>query len=395
MVDVNGLAEGHGKRPHVTYLLSDLGGGTGHHLISLLKSRAAEAWTADIVSEVENTARTQPPVPVHVLSTAGLFGKSPFLQVRRWHHLRQRFKEAETEILHVYFFWSIVYGRLLRATGVVRRLVENREDLGFNWSAADYAFLRATRRIPDRVICVSNAVREVVRQREGVSAERLLVVHNGVSPLRKDDADSGGRLRQELGIPLDAPIVGMVANFHRPIKGAIYFVDALIEVAKKVPEVHFLLIGMGRNASELQQRADAAGRGSNLMLTGFREDIDRFYSLMDVSGLTSLSEGLSITLLESMRHGVPVVATDVGGNREIVRHGETGYLVPAKDVAAFAAHVIVLLQNPRLRQSFGERARKVIATDFNLSGVAAEYLRVYQDLNSEPRRHNYQSSELS
>lgn len=302
-------------------------------------------------------------------------------QIERLSVLRGRFRHRPPDILHAYFFWSILYGRLLKRAGVVRRLLENREDLGFNWGRHEYALLRMTRSAPDRVICVSEAVRDAVLRREGLPLERTRVIRNGVdAPTAERRSADTDDLRAEFAIPPTAPIVGMVANFNRPVKGAVHYVDALARVAASMPDVRFLLIGRGDNREALQARADAAGVGVNLVFTGFRDDVDRLYELMDVSALTSLSEGLSITILESMRHGVPVVATDVGGNSEVVRDGETGYLVPPGDPDAFADRVLGLLRDPGLRRRFGASAKETIRRDFALPTVADEYAAVYAEV---------------
>lgn len=345
----------------------------------MLRERPEESWVAQVVSEAENTGRVDCPVPLQLLP-ATRFDRYPAAQVERYLDARRYLKPTPPDVLHTFFFWSIIYGRLLKAEGVVSRLVENREDLGFNWGWHEYALLRLTRRIPDRVVCVSEAVRQQVMKNEKLDAGRLVVIRNGVGPPPPPDDRAPAAVRAELGIPEASPIVGMVANFNRPVKGAVHFVDALPHVARAVPGVRFLLIGLGENQTDLWRRAEAAGFGEQLLFPGFRTDIDRFYEAMDVSALTSLSEGLSLTLLESMRHGVPVVATDVGGNSEVVRHGETGVLVPPRDPAAFAAEVIRLLQDPGLRGRFSRRAREVVSESFNLREVAAVYGRLYAEL---------------
>ena len=364
----------------VTYLLSDLGGGTGHHLFSVLRERTDSAWIARILSEVENTARVDSPVPLELLP-ATRFIRYPISQGERFLRLRRRFAEEPAQILHTFFFWSIIYGRLLKACGAVNRLVENREDMGFNWGPHEYTLLHLTRKFPDRIICVSEAVRKRVLEKERLDPARVRVIRNGVAPPTAPDVQAPTAVRAELGIPNSSPIVGMVANFNRKVKGAVYFVDALPLVAREVPDVRFLLIGLGDNETELRQRAEAAGVGKQLLFPGFRTDIDRFYSAMDVSALTSLSEGLSITLLESMRHGVPVVATCVGGNPEVVQHGRTGLLVPPGDPESFAPEVIRLLKNPGLRERFSRRALEVVRESFSLPDVAAAYGDVYEELS--------------
>jgi glycosyltransferase involved in cell wall biosynthesis len=105
-----------------------------------------------------------------------------------------------------------------------------------------------------------------------------------------------------------------------------------------------------------------------------------FYAAMDISVLTSLTEGLSIALLESMSYGLPVVVTRVGGNPEVVLDGETGFLVPPKDTTAFAEKVVVLLQDRELRARMGDAARRRIDEQFRVTDVATHYLRLYEGL---------------
>jgi glycosyltransferase involved in cell wall biosynthesis len=108
---------------------------------------------------------------------------------------------------------------------------------------------------------------------------------------------------------------------------------------------------------------------------------------MDLSVLTSLSEGLSIALLESMRHGLPVVATRVGGNPELVLDGECGYLVPARDVEAFASRVIQLLRNPEERQRIGAAARRRVEEHFSLARTAEQTQSLYESITGRgPRK---------
>lgn len=363
----------------VTYLLSDLGGGTGHHLFELLRNRPENSWGARIISEVDSSARLESPVTTETLPPTR-FRRYPLAQVERGLAVRRRLREDPMNVLHTYFFWSIIYGRVLKATGTIDHLVENREDMGFAWGRHEYGLLRLTRRLPDRVICVSSAVRDVVLRREGIHPSRIRVVHNGIAAPRPSDPEASLAVREEFDIPPEAPIVGMVANFNRQVKGAVHYIDAIPLVLRDVPEARFLLIGLGDNRLALQARAEAAGVGDRLVFTGFRSDIDRLYDALDVSVLTSLSEGLSITLLESMRHGVPVVATDVGGNPEVVRDGETGFLVPPADPVRFAAAVVRLLQDRGLSRRLGERGRDVVSNEFRLSEAATAYSRIYREL---------------
>jgi glycosyltransferase involved in cell wall biosynthesis len=120
-----------------------------------------------------------------------------------------------------------------------------------------------------------------------------------------------------------------------------------------------------------------------LVFVGYTKEIHRYYEIMDISVLNSFSEGLSLTLLESMGYGIPVVATRVGGNPELVVEGETGYLVPVNNHGLLADRIVKLLLNPELRRSMGEEGRRRIERKFRMRNVANRYLDIYKGLLAE------------
>ena len=364
----------------VTYLLSDLGGGTGHHLLDLLDSRGPEDWQAKIVSEVPSTSRMALPVEHLVLEAPPGPARYPVRQALRYRQLERLFRRDPPDVLHTYFFWSVVYGRLLKARGVVQRLVENREDMGFEMGRHEHAWYAMTRRLPDRVICVSDAVRDMVLNTEGLPASRVEVVRNGIRLVEPTPDPRPDDLRRELGIAPHSPVVLMVANYDRPVKGVVHFLEAVPIIRAAVPEARFILIGSGKRESEFRSRSRALQIDDVFLMPGFRQDVHRFYALADLSVLTSLSEGLSITILESMRHGVPVVVTDVGGNPEIVKPGRTGLLVPPVDPGRFAEAVVRLLRDAALRERYGREARRVIREEWGLAAVVERYGRIYAEV---------------
>lgn len=362
----------------VSYLVSDLGGGTGHHLIELLKSRPPGSWDAELVSEVPRGPRGGLTDPLTELSSPAGPPVYPIHQFARYLQLQKRYRESPPEILHTYFFWSILYGRILKARGFSRYLVENREDLGFNWGPHEYALLAATRKQPDRVICVCEAVRRTVLEREGLEPGKVVTIRNGVD-LEAGTAKDGDDLRRELGFDQSHKVVGMVANFQRPVKGVAHFLEAIPDIVAKVPSARFVLVGGGRTLDKVEAEATRLGAAPFLRITGFRTDVDRFYGIMDLSVLTSLSEGLSLTILESMRQGIPVVATRVGGNPELVEDGATGYLVPIRNRPALVDRCVHLLKNDEARSEMSANSRTRIES-FAIGGVARQYGELYRGL---------------
>ncbi len=365
------------SRPRLLVLTADLGGGTGNHLLGLLREPALAGFEASILSERPLTAREVPPVPLDRLPETRL--RYPLAQVARWRWLRRELAARRPDLVHAYFFWPVIYARLLRRAGVIPALVENREDQGFAWGREEYALLRATRRHTDRVLCVSDAVRRVVLEREGLDPARVVTIRNGIAAALPPEEPLDG-LRAELGLRPDHLVLGVVANFNRAVKGLGHLVEAVPQIVRDVPNARVLLLGRGDEEAGLRERCRELGVADAVIFAGFRRDMDRCYRLMHLSGLTSLSEGLSITILESMKFGLPVVATAVGGNPEVVEDGVTGLLVPPGNPAAFADAVVALLRDPARRATMGQAARHRVESGFAITSEAERYAALYREV---------------
>lgn len=361
----------------LAYLLSDLGGGTGDHLLTMLEHWPGPEWDIRIVCEVGVTSKLAPTVPMQFIGGSAWWERFPLAQAARYRRAKRHFATSPPDIVHSYFFWSIIYGRLLKRRGHIRCLVENREDEGFNWGPKEYALLRRTRHLADRVICVSDAVRRVAVEREDLDPDRVTVIRNGIA-LPDNAPDTRAGVREELGVPPGAPLVGMVSNLNRRVKGVRYFVESVPDILRGAPDAWFVVFGSGKEQPGLEHQAGRLGVRDRVVFAGFKSDIQRYYPALDVSVLTSLSEGLPISVLESMSFRLPVVATRVGGTLEVVVDGETGYLVAPKDTGAFAARVVELLRHADLRRAMGAEGRARVEREFDIRRTAAKYLEEYQ-----------------
>ena len=373
--------------PHrLLVAIGELGGGTGVHLAGLLASFPPTLWTVRVLPLGPGHQELPPHIDRVEYSDDGFLHRFPIAQWRQFRTLKQAASEFSPHVLHTFFFWPIVYGRILRGQGLIPHLIENREDMGFNWGRFEYEILRRTASFPDRVICVSEAVRQVVLHQENISQPQTVVIPNGVRPPARDDSRSPPAATKEaLGFPSDALIVGMVANLNRAVKGVEYFVEAMPLIADQIPTARFLILGDGALRPSLQEQARNLGVEDRVVFAGYQPQVEPFYRLMDLSVLTSLSEGLSITLLESMSYGLPVVATQVGGNPELVEDGKTGLLVPPEDPERFAGAVIRLLRDPSLRKEMGSRSRIRVETEFSLTRVAQRYEEIYSSARDPER----------
>ena len=340
----------------------------------------AHGWQAIVVSQRPPLVRALPQgTEVRVIESAGWYDRFPLAQARRLLELRRIVRAVRPDVVHAYFFWSIIYARLLKLVGDISILVENREDLGFSWGRGAYAALRLLRAVPDRVICVAGAVRDVALRREAIAPARTLVIRNGIDAAPRSHADRG-TARGAFGFEAEHVVVGMVANLHRAVKGGPRLLDAIGAITAAAPSARFLLAGVGTDQASLETQLRARGIADVVVGAGYRPDVETCYAAMDVSVLTSSTEGLSITLLESMRSGLPTVVTRVGGNAELVMDGVTGFLVPVDDLDAFVDRVVRLVRDAELRRSMGEAGRRRIAEHFGMDGVARGYLEVYEEL---------------
>ncbi|MFW6193864.1 MAG: glycosyltransferase, partial [Gemmatimonadota bacterium] len=153
--------------------------------------------------------------------------------------------------------------------------------------------------------------------------------------------------------------------------------------SRRCPNAHLLLVGDGPERFVIESLIDGLGLDNRVHLLGLRSDVADLLAGSDLFLLSSVSEAASLSILEAMAVGLPVVATRVGGNPEVVVEGETGHLVPPGDLEAFADRVVELLRRPDLRRRMGEAGRRRVRTEFHLDRVADRYLRLYGELVGE------------
>lgn len=369
----------------VTILTDNLGGGTGRHLIDSLEYRDLDEWRTRVFCYgVDDGLRPPEGIFYQQRRFRSRFIRFPVPQIRALFHLGQRVRE-EPGLLHTYFFWPIVYGRILKLLGRVEVLVENREDMGFKYGRIHQWVLRLLKEQPDLVICVSAAVRSASLEREGLPPAKVVVVENGVA-LPESVRDAARGERERLGATPDEILVGMVANLNYRVKAIDQFLVAVPSILEQVPDVRFVIVGGGRLREELEMQAAELGVSDRVTFTGRVSDVSPIYRALDISVLTSRSEGLSITLLESMAYGLPVVVTAVGGNVDVVVEGETGRLVPPDSPQAFAGAVVDLCRDPEARRRMGEAARKRCERHYDIRSISERYETHYETLLEAQRR---------
>jgi glycosyltransferase involved in cell wall biosynthesis len=232
----------------------------------------------------------------------------------------------------------------------------------------------------DRVVGVGAAVRQALIDNEGIPGNRVEVVYNGIDPDRCA-ARLGEReaARRELGLGGDDLAVLQVARLDY-LKDHATAVRTIGRVAGRCPSVCLLLAGEGPEREAIRAQVERLGLTNQVRFLGLRQDVPRLLAAADLFLLTSISEGIPLTLIEAMAAGLPVVSTRVGGTGEVVIDGETGLLTPPRDDAALAEAVLRLAQMPGLRRRMGQCGAERARSLFSEERMADQYFELYEEM---------------
>ena len=233
--------------------------------------------------------------------------------------------------------------------------------------------------LTDAFIAVAEAHGKFLASDEGCAPRKIRVVPNGVDTSRFSDRPANLALRSELGLPADAPTVGIVAVL-RPEKNHDLFLRAAAIVHRQVPQAHFLIVGDGPLRREVEAQIRALGLEGVVHMLGMRRDIPELLNVIDVVALTSKMEANPVSVLEALSSGRPVVSTRVGSIPENVIDGETGFLVPPGDEEALAARFITLLTNGETRAYLGRAARERVVRHASLESMVGGYERLITEI---------------
>jgi L-malate glycosyltransferase len=232
----------------------------------------------------------------------------------------------------------------------------------------------------DRVVAVGQAVRQALINNEGIAAARIEVVYNGVEIERDGDAPANSlSVRHELGFAEDDFLILQVARLDY-LKDHATAVRLMNRVTAQLPGARLLLVGDGPEQAAIQQLVQSLGLGKHVRFLGLRTDVARLLRSADLFLLTSISEGIPLTIIEAMLARLPVVATQVGGVPEIVIDGETGLLGPAGDDSTLASHVIKLADNHHVRLQMGQQGRQHATARFSERRMHEHYLKLYSEM---------------
>ncbi|MBD3235649.1 MAG: glycosyltransferase [Candidatus Eisenbacteria bacterium] len=272
-----------------------------------------------------------------------------------------------------------------KLTGIGRTVVSRRVDFSIHRAPLRLGLLKYRLGV-DRIIAISRAVREVL-VRDGIPAERVELVPSGVD-LQELDATPRIDFHRELSIPRGAPVVGNVAHFGWH-KAQEELVKAAPLIWERFPEARIVLVGDGSCRPKVERTAREVGADGRLIFTGYRADARALIRWFDAFAICSVLEGLCTSIMDAHALGTPVAATRVGGIPELVRHRETGLLVPPRDPSALAAAIGALLHDPDLGRRMSLAGRALVERSFSaetmVGGTLDVYSRVLQQVEADHR----------
>jgi glycosyltransferase involved in cell wall biosynthesis len=250
---------------------------------------------------------------------------------------------------------------------------------GHTWKVRlNEALDRLILRYMDRVVCVSEGQSAKVR-RAAITPDRIRVIRNAIDPSRfRGDSQARSKLRGLFGVPVEEIVIAV--GRLSPEKGFNQLVEAARLVTARRPNTGFVLVGNGPDRRKLEHQVRVAGVTDRFVFAGFRSDVDELIRDAAILAQSSLTEGLPNVVLEACAAGVPVVATDVGGTREVVTEGINGHLVPAGDPRLMARRVLELLGDPGRRHDMGDRGRDMVRTEFSFGEQSARYEALFDEL---------------
>jgi len=294
------------------------------------------------------------------------------------------------QVVHTHLFKSDFHGRLaarLAGVPVVVSTLHNADVWAQRWPLG--ALYGATARFADKLIAVSDEVRQYHIARTGIPAGKVTVIDNGVDVRRFGGMQAvgsvmraqskGWKVRTEFGIGQESVVFGIIGRL-KPQKDHVTFLKAAAEVLRQIPSARFLVVGDGPLRAELEMLAGELGLFPALVFTGQRSDIPAVLAALDVLVFSSRWEGLPVTLLEGMAASKPVVATAVDGIKGVTLPDLTALLVPADDFSALAGACLKLAVDPDLRSRMGRAGLERVLACYSLEAMIDKTAGLYNSL---------------
>ena len=358
----------YGGARQVDYLLRGLAGQGVRNLLAVPPGSELSERVAD-----DTGAFAQPRPGVLTLPMAG------DLDVGLIFRLKRLIERERPDLVHLHSrrgadLFGGIAARLAGVPALLTRRVDNPESgLAIRFK---YPLFR-------KVVTISEGIREVLL-RQGVAPQKLVCIRSAVDAQRYRTSCDREWFVREFGLQADTRAIAVVAQLI-PRKGHRYLLKAMPDLLERFPNLHLLLFGKGPLEAEISKQIHALGLDRQVSLAGFRDDLPRIFSCLELLVHPALIEGLGVALLQAASAGVPIVASDAGGMPEAVRHEINGLLVPPASARALGDAIGRLLEEPAMARRMGQSGAAMMQQEFSVERMVERNLALYRELlNRDP-----------
>lgn len=370
------------QRPHVAYLINSLNFGGAETLVAEMAGALTDAFKIFVI------CLDEPGILAGGLRKAGIpvfcLWRQPGIDLNVAFRLAAFWRRHKIEIIHAHQCTPWFYGALSRMLFRKPRLLFEEHGRFYpevknpGRVLVNRVFIRGR---THRLVAVSEDVKRRLVDYEGLSADRIAVIYNGVRPVPALSRARKAEIRKSQGVPPDAFLVGSVGRID-PIKNYPLLVESFAAAAQCRNEFRGILIGDGPERTKIEALVRSCRLQSRFGLTGYRSDARDLVQCLDLFVLCSLSEGTSVALLEAISAGIPVVVTAVGGNPEIVEHGKTGWVIPSDSKKSLTSAILEASADREKTRRYAEAGKRRYEEKFSFDAMISNYRAIYRDLVS-------------
>lgn len=292
--------------------------------------------------------------------------------------LRKEIQRLQPDIVQTWLFAANAYGRQAAISADVKHILASERCVDPWKGSVQLSIDRVLAKKTERIITNSSGVVDFYAQ-HGLPGEKFVVIPNGIQPFAPAETISRQQLLDELKLPTDARLIGAVGRLwpQKRVKDLIWATDLLKCIRD---DAHLLVIGDGPQRWRLERYARQANVPDRVHFLGERNDVPQLLPHVDLLWLASGYEGQSNAVLEAMSAGIPVVASDIPGNRDLVVPEETGYLVDLGDRGSFAQRAQLLLSEPELAKKLGAAGKVRVLNEFSVEKMVDRHAALYEQL---------------
>ena len=287
-------------------------------------------------------------------------------------------KKEKVEVVHTQLYDGNKYGRIAARLAHVPCIVSTYQNVYARRRIKYHLINWALSFVTDRIIAVSQAVKENVIHYDRIAPQKIQVIYNCIDPSKfQRDFESHG-VMQKFGVRSGDFLVGVIARLEEQ-KGHIYLLEALAQLIPEFPQLKCLIVGDGKLRPYLEEKAREMGLSESALFVGIQKPINPILNAIDLFLLPSLWEGFSLAILEAMAMGIPVIATAVGGAAEVIHSGLDGILIPPRDVSMIVTAIREAILYPQKYLLIGQNGKKTVYQNF----TKANHIAMLQDLYLE------------